>query len=150
MAEYAERVKNYPTDLKMKYEYGRRLFEARDFDEAIGAFQQAKNDPKVRSASHEFLGRAYAERSWFEEAIDTLRHGIETHPLYDDTLGMDLRYYLMDALERLATKDQSLALAKEAREVASQILQTDINYRDIRQRMDNIRALGDELQKKRD
>ncbi|MEE9211988.1 MAG: hypothetical protein V3U29_04980 [Phycisphaeraceae bacterium] len=147
LQEFDERVKNYPTDLKLKYELGRRLFMAQKYDEAIGAFQQAKNDPKVRAASHEFLGRSYIEQSWLQEAVDTLKQGIELHPIADDRLGMDLRYYLMDALERVARKDKAVETAREAQKVASQILQTNIGYRDIRTRIDKIRALVDELQK---
>ena len=63
-------------------------------------------------------------------------------------MGMELRYYLMDAMERKARADSSIDLAGAARKIASQLLQTDITYRDIRKRMNAIRALEDELKKK--
>ncbi len=143
--EYAQRVKNYPTDLGLRYEYGKRLFALQRYDEAIGAFQQAKVDPKHRVMSLDFLGRCYAARGWFEEAVDTLRQGIEAHPISEDRLALELRYQLMSSLKQLAVKDRSVEHAKEAQRVASQVLQTDIAYRDICQQMDQIRGLVDEL-----
>jgi len=145
LTEYAERVQNYPTDLGLQYQLGRRLYATKQYDEAIGAFQQARVDPKHRALSEEYLGRCYMARGWVDEAIDTLRQGIENHPSDDDSTAMALRYQLMLALDKAATDTQSLDLAGEAQKVASQILRTDINYRDIRQRMTDIRTTVDRL-----
>ncbi len=146
MQEYRDRVQNYPTDLSLKFELGKRLFLVGEFDEAIGMFQQAKADPKARAQSHLLLGRCYVHKQWLDEAIDTLRQGMEHHPDDSDRLGKELRYDLMDALARLAEKNSDAAAAKEAQGLASKLLQTDINYRDIKQRMDQIRTLGEKLQ----
>ncbi|MFP4143797.1 MAG: hypothetical protein ACOCTI_02550 [Phycisphaeraceae bacterium] len=148
LQEYQERVKNYPTDMSLRFQLGRRLYQARQHDEAIGAFQQAKQDPKYRAASHEYLGSCYLTKGWNEEAIDTLRQGMEAHPEDSDKLGMNLRYLLMEALERTAREKEDPDLAEEAQQVASQILQTDISFRDIRERMEKIRELRNELQAK--
>ena len=145
--QYTERVKNYPTDLGLKFQLGMRLFAFKKYDEAISAFQQAKVDPKHRALAHEHLGRCYLAREWFDEAVDTLRQGIELHPLTDDRLGKEMRYRLMDALARAAELNNSPEHAREAQKIASQLLQTDINYRDIRQRIDALRQLADRLQK---
>ena len=79
LKEFDERVKNYPTDLAMKYELGRRQHQAGMFDEAIGTFQQAKQEPKHRAMSHYYLGDCYLRRDWLDEAIDTLKGGLEAH-----------------------------------------------------------------------
>ncbi len=150
LQEYEERVKNYPTDMSLRFELGKRLYQSKKLDDAIGAFQQAKADPKYRSASHMYLGSCYLNKSWFDEAVDTLKQGLESHKFKDDKLAMDLQYLLMDALEQIARKNNDLEKAQEAREVASDILQTDINYRDIRERMDKLRNLVDELSRKQD
>ncbi|QDU71939.1 tetratricopeptide repeat protein [Mucisphaera calidilacus] len=146
LAEFQERVKNYPTDMGLRYELGRRLFQAGQHDEAIGAFQQAKGDAKHRAQAHLYLGQCYLKKTWFEEAIDTLREGIEAHKLQDDRLAMDLRYLLMDALVHQAQDNKNIEASREAQKIASGILQTDINYRDIQQRMDTIRALTKSLE----
>lgn len=145
LEEFQERVRNYPTDMALRFELGKRLFVFRKFDEAIAAFQEAQADPRHRPAALEYLGHCYLTKGWLDEAIDSLRKGVETHPLSDDRLGMGLRYTLMDALEQSARKSRSAELAREASKVGSQVLQTNINYRDIRQRVEGIRKLIDEL-----
>lgn len=145
LGEFEQRVKNYPTDMGLRFELGKRLFMAKQFDEAIGAFQQAKADPKHRAQSHVFLGSCYLQKGWFDEAIDTLNQGIEGHQIPDDRLALELRYLLMDALEKVARKNEDLDKAQEAQRVASNIIQTNINYRDIKQRMDGLRQWIDEL-----
>lgn len=143
--EYTDRAQNYPTDLGIRYELGKRLFAFNRHDEAIGAFQQAKADPRYRAVCHEYLGRCYMAQGWHEEAADTLRQGIEGHPSREDKLALDLRYYLLQALRHLAQEHKSLQRATEAQSVASHILQTDINFRDIRQQMEDIRKLVQSL-----
>lgn len=145
LEEFIERVQNYPTDLRLRYELGRRLFAYRKYDEAIAAFQQAKGDPRYRAASLHFLGQCYVAQGWFEEAIETLRTGIEAHSDASDRLAMELRYQLMQALKQSAEQTRSPNDAVEAQKVASQILQTDINYRDIRQQIEKIRSLVEQL-----
>lgn len=143
--EFTDRVKNYPTDMGLRFELGRRLYASGKVEEAISAFQQAKSDPKNRAAAHHYLGLCYIDRGWHEEAIDTLRQGIEVHPLSDDKLGKEMRYLLMDALEKMARRTNAATHAKEALRVGSQLLQTDITFKDIRSRVDAIRKLADEL-----
>ncbi len=145
--EYIVRVKNYPTDMAMRYELGKRFFAFKKFDEAIAAFQQAKVHPKHRAMALDYLGRCYLEQGWAHEAIDTFRQGIDAHPIPDDRLGLELRYQLMLALKAEATKTKSSEQAAEAQKVGSQVLQTDINFRDIREQMDSLRGLGEELRK---
>ncbi len=147
LEEYSERVQNYPTDLSLRYELGKRLFAYSRHDEAIAAFQQAKADPRYRAACYEYLGRCYIAQEWYEEAIDTLREGIEIYPIKDDKLALDLRYRLMLALKKSAKVNQSVEQGTEAQKTASQILQNNINYRDIRQQIDEIKTLVDAIKK---
>ncbi|QDU32406.1 hypothetical protein KS4_04380 [Poriferisphaera corsica] len=145
LKEYDERVKNYPTDLGLKFELGRRQHQAGMIDDAIGTFQIAKQDPKRRSIASYFLGDCYLKKGWADEAIDTLKEGIQNHKVPDDRIALDLNYLLMDALEKAATKKENVELAKEARDIGSNILQANINYRDIKDRMNKLRALVDKL-----
>lgn len=145
LQEYTDRAKNYPTDMGLRYELGRRLYMAGRIDDAIGAFQQAKADPKRRAMSHEFLGRCYIQKEYLEEAIDTLAQGIDAHKIPDDKLALDLRYLKMDAHIKLARKNSNPEQAKEAQQIASTIFQADISFRDIRERMEEIKALQEEL-----
>lgn len=145
LREFHDRVKNYPTDMSLRFELGKRLYSAGQVDDAIGAFQQAKADPKQRSASHMYLGSCYLHKGWHDEAIETLNEGIANHPVDDDRLGMDMRYLLMESLFQSAERSNDVERAREAQKVASKILQTNINYRDIRQWVDKIKALIEKL-----
>ncbi len=146
LEEYQERVKNYPTDKALRFELGRRLFATQQYDEAIAAFQEARDDPKRRAASLLYLGKCYIAKQWFDEATDALRQGIAGYELTDDRIALDLRYDLMDALENQARRNKTVEPAREAQKVASEILQANITYRDIRQRLEKIKALVSELE----
>ena len=82
---------------------------------------------------------------WHDEAIDTFRRGIENHESSDDRRALELRYDLMDALEARAKNNREFESAQEASKVASQIAQTNINFKDIRNRVDALRQLTGEL-----
>ena len=146
LQEFGERVEHYPTDLKLKFELGKRQFQSGEFDEAIGSFQQSKAEPKSRAYSHLYLGKCYLHKGWHDEALDTLGQGIDQHPADDDTLGKELRYDKMVIHIDLAAAEAGdpagkLEHAKTAQQLASHLLQTDIGYRDIRDRMDAIKVL---------
>ena len=140
LKEYQTRVKQYPTDLRLKYEFGKRLLAAKMNDEAIGMLQQAATDPKSRSAAHLLLGRAFLSKEWTGEAIETLGRGLEQHPVRDDAVGKDLQYELMAAHQTLAAEGKEPAdNLEKAKDYASSLLQSDIGYRDIRDRVEAIR-----------
>jgi hypothetical protein len=147
LTDFAERVENYPTDMRWKYELGRRQFMVKQHDEAMASFQQAKTDPKYRSASHCYLGRCYIIAEWYDEAIDTLRNGFEALSDKQAPAALEMQWYLCAALVQSALENNSVDLAKDAQKVASQILQTNVNYRDIKDRLEQIRALVKKLQK---
>lgn len=142
LGEYTERVQNYPTDLKLKFELGKRQFQAGQFDDAIGNFQQSKAEPKSRAYSHLFLGKAFVHKGWLDEAADTLGQGIAQHSLPDDNLGKELRYDKMKVHIELFKKTSDAEQVKQAQALASELLQADINYKDIRAKMDEIKAMA--------
>ena len=145
LGEYQERMKNYPTDLKVKYELGKRMYQAELIDEAIGLLQDAKREPKSKSSAILLLGRAFLKKGWMDEAIDTFAEGIEVHQDPSDSLGKELRYDKMVALLAAAAKSKKLEQAEEANSLASEILQADINYKDIKQKKQQASKLLDEL-----
>ncbi|MEO1236944.1 MAG: hypothetical protein AAFX76_09175 [Planctomycetota bacterium] len=147
LGEYQERVKNYPTDLKLKYELGKRMYQAGLIDEAIGLLQDAKREPKSKGQAFLLLGRCFMEKDWTDEAIDTLTEAIEAHPVPDDTLGKELRYDKMIALMKSAERAKKLGQAEEANALASELLQADIKYKDI---MDQKKAASELLNRMRD
>jgi tetratricopeptide (TPR) repeat protein len=144
--EYTDRVENYPTDAGLKFELGRRLEAFKRYEEAIKHFQEAQVDLKLKPKALHGQGRCYLAMGYFEEARQSLERGIAAHKLQDDELGLRMRYDLMDALDKQAQKTRSVEVARQAQEIASFIIQTDIGYRDIRKRLEGLRALAETLQ----
>lgn len=125
---YRERVKQYPTDNRMRFELASRLFQAGKFDDAIPEFQAARADAKVRIRADLYLGRCFFEKRFYAQAIGTLAKAVEAHEIPDDTLAKDLRYWLARATESDGQADRAL-------EVYGQILELDYNFRDVRDRL---------------
>lgn len=147
LKEYEERVKNYPTDMGLKYQLGLRQFLTHDFDNAIASFQEAQADPKTRTRALLYLGASFVQKEWYDEAIDTFRRGIDSYELSDDRLALDLRYELMNALDRKARSIEDMKVAEEAAKIGSAIAQIDINYKDIRVRIDSMKKFMEQLRK---
>lgn len=126
---FHERTGIYPTDLRMKYQYGERLFAARRFDEAIPVLQEAKADPKNRLSCAVLIGRCFLEKDYLGPAIETFRDGIQNHEIKGDDLSKELHYWLGRALE-------AEGQAEDAGKTYGQLIQWDFNYRDVRDRMD--------------
>ena len=59
LSVFKERIERYPTDNRVKYEYGIRLVKAGRFDDAIPLFQAARADPKNRPACGMNLGGCF-------------------------------------------------------------------------------------------
>jgi tetratricopeptide (TPR) repeat protein len=129
---FKERVEKYPTDLRIRYEYGMRLFSGRMYDEAIPHFQAARGEPKVRVPSLLHLGRCFYEKGYHAEAIATLEEGRSQYELSDDTVAKDLLYWLGRA-------QGDAGQAEAALKTFGTLLQVDYNYRDVRGRIEGLR-----------
>ena len=143
--EYADRAKNYPTDLIIKFELGKRLFELGRLEDSIEMFQAARREPKRRAECLSYLGQAFLDLGWETEAIDTLRDALAAHPNEQDEIGRGLRYALMSALEGQARESRDLAAAEEAARIASGIAVEQLGFRDIRQKRTMLQSLVKEL-----
>jgi tetratricopeptide (TPR) repeat protein len=128
---FRDRIKQYPTDNRLKFEYASRLFQIKKFDDAIPSFQAARADPKVRTRCDLALGRCFYEKGFHAQAIGTLSKAVENYEFSDDSVGKDLRYWLARSLEADGKID-------EAQDVYGQVLQLDYNYRDVRDRLERL------------
>jgi len=139
--EYKSIVLEYPTDLRYKYELGRRYYELEKYDEAIPLLQDAANDSKVRPRALGMLAQAFARIDFLDEAVETYRSAVESHPIPDDETGMDLRYGLMSTLRAKAEQDRDLTAALEAEKIASGIAIKQLDFRDIREQRTALKEL---------
>ena len=128
---FKERADRYPTDNRIRFEYGVRNFQAGRFDEAIPLFQTARSDPKNRAACGMYLGRCFFRKGYHAQAIAALREAISEYEFSDDELAKTMMYWLGRTQE--ASGD-----TKGARETYGKILQEDYTYSDVRARLDTL------------
>jgi tetratricopeptide (TPR) repeat protein len=135
LAEFRERAEHMPTDLLVKFDLGIRLWEAKKYDEAIMAFQEAQSNPKHRVDALHFLGRSFLIQGMKPEAVETLKRSIDEYELAPtgDKKSKELHYWYAHALE----ENGQLA---EAIDIYSKVVQWDIGYADARKRMTDLRA----------
>lgn len=145
--ELRQNVENYPTDMRWRYELGRRFFELGQFEEAIGQFQEAQNDPRVRAKTLHMLGLSFLRCDLADESIETFRRALESADLTPEDQ-RDIKYDLCCALQIVGESRRDLAAAEEAEKIASQILIQAIGYKDIKTRRDSLKKLVAELRAK--
>jgi len=133
---YKDRHERYPTDLRVLFELGVRLYRGRQYDQAIPFLQRARNDPKNRDACSLYLGRCFYSKSLFDQAVDTLQDTITEREVADDIVGKELMYWLGRSQEAAGAQD-------DARKTFGHLLQMDYNYRDVRDRMEGLSEGGE-------
>lgn len=128
-------AENYPTDLQLKYEYGTRLLQNNRCDDAIPLFQAAQRDPRNKIAAMNKIGLCFFTKGWFSDAIDIFNQAMDLHEVKDDSIGKELRYNLARSYEENGDTEKAL-------EIYRKIAQLDFGYKDVRQRVDNLRNKG--------
>ena len=122
---------NYPTDLPLKYELGRRQFLAKKYDDAIASFQQAQRDPRRHISAMSYLGQAFARKEWYREAGDTFERALQSE--MTEERRKELLYYHGQALQEMGD-------VKRAQDQFSEVAQLDFTYKDVREQLESIRA----------
>lgn len=133
LAVFKERVDRYPTDARIKFQYGVRNFLAGRFDEAIPLLQMARTDPKNRAICGMYLGRCFFRKGYHSQAIATLEEAIGGHEISDDEVAKTMLYWL-------GRTQEAGGLMVDAKKTYGKILQMDYNYQDVRARMDAMPA----------
>ena len=129
-------MKNYPTDLQAKYEYGVRLVRNKQYNEAIPLFQEAQKDPRRKIAAMEKIGYCFFVKGWFADAIDVFTQAINSYEIKDDATAKELRYNLARSYEEQGDVEKAL-------EIYRKIAQVDFAFKDVSQRVDKLRGTPD-------
>lgn len=135
LEHYGLCVKNYPTDLQGKYEYGIRLVRQKKYDDAIPLFQEAQKDPRHKISAMDKIGLCFFLKGWYADAIDIFTQAIDSYDIKDDGVAKELRYNLARSYEKQNNEDKAL-------EIYRRIAQLDFAYKDVRQRVDKLRGKG--------
>lgn len=125
-------VENYPTDLQAKYEYANSLVENKQYDDAIPLYQEAQKDPRHRITSMGKIGLCFYLKGWYADAIDVFKQAIDSYEIKEDNVAKELRYNLGKAYEASGEENKAL-------EIYRKIAQLDFAYRNVRQRVDQLR-----------
>ena len=125
-------VQNYPTDLRMKYEYGVRLLVNKEYDKAIPLFQEAQRDPQYKMAALDKTGLCFFLKGWFADAIDIFSRALGTCGDQDSDIAKELRYNLARSYEENKQPEKAL-------EVYRKLAQVDYNYKDVSRRVEKLR-----------
>ncbi len=129
-AIYKDKVKRSPGNVDLLIEYARFLMEQKRWDEAVTILQQAKATPQRIFQVLKLMGTCFMEQGFLDLAEENLAEAIQKHPPYTGLMREDLKesYYLLGrAREDLNKLDEARAAYKE-------LMENDINYRDVRTR----------------
>ncbi len=129
IAVFKERMQQYPTEAKYKYELGKRYFRARRYDEAIPILQAARNDPKRRAACGSLIAQCFFHKGYHDQAINLLLDAIKAYEVPGDDTSKESHYWLGRSYEAAGQNEPAM-------QTYGQIIQWDYNYADVRQRIE--------------
>jgi tetratricopeptide (TPR) repeat protein len=130
--EYSQAADAYPTDMRWRYEMGKRLFSLQRFQEAIPNLQQARQDPKFRVDAGLLLGLAFFNADFLDEADQTLGELIKDYQLQGDERSREMYYWRGRVLEQKGMKPEAVTHY-------SKVAQWDFNYKDVQGRLKKLR-----------
>ena len=125
-------TQNYPTDLRVKFDYALRLARNEQYDQAIPLFQEAQKDPRRKIKAMNQMGFCFYKKGWLQDAIDIFTKAIDSYELKDDATGKELRYNLALAYEQQGDTQKALDIYRK-------IAQADFAYKDASQRVEKLR-----------
>jgi hypothetical protein len=133
LSEYQLASEAYPTEMRLRYEIGKRVFLLMRYADAIPVFQTARNDPKFRVDSAIFLGMSFYEAGYTDEADETLATLMREYQLVGDARAKEMYYWRARALEKKGMKAEALSHY-------SKVTQWEFQYRDVQQRIKALRG----------
>lgn len=132
MERYHERIRKYPNDLQIRFEYAELLWEGGDVDAALEQFQLAQRNPQHRLISIVYLGRCFAAKRQFDMSIEQFMHALEDMP----TMTADK----MATLYYLGCTYETMGKGKDAVDCFKQIYSVDIKYLDVEKKINDYYA----------
>ena len=129
---FEDLVKRYPTDPRHRFELGKLLFQARDWDYAIEQFQVCRKHPYFELRSVIYLGKCMREKGLSDLSLaqfETAAAHKDYAKLGEERLGID--YELALLYEGVGRHDDSAALLKR-------IYAEDITFRDVACRVEKL------------
>ncbi len=135
LAIFAARSERYPEDLAVRFELGVRLRREAKYREAIGAFEAARQDATRRALATLEMGECFQQLKQYVKALKCYQSaGADATPNSDvQKLALYRGGVLASALKNLEV----------AREMLTELVELDPDYRDVAPRLDKLRQIHD-------
>ncbi len=130
--EYRRQVAHQPTDLGLRFQLGMALYATQDLDEAIAELQQAVADPRCKAEALLTLGRAFQGKGLHDLAQGQLAKALE--------ISGDQGRLSKEILYVMGSVSQDMGDRQKALEQFSRIMEQDIGFRDVAQRVEELKA----------
>jgi len=126
----AARIKLYPNDTELRFNHGVVCWDRGEIDEALGAFQLGQKNPSKVVQALVYLGRCFHKKEQYDIAIEQFTNAIDK--MY--TMNKEK----MNALYYLGTTYEAMDNKEKAAECFKTIYQSNINFRDVASKMENL------------
>jgi tetratricopeptide (TPR) repeat protein len=122
IASFERRVADRPTDMGLRFELGKAYYIGTMNDKAISEFQQSVKDPKKKSQSHLFLGKAFQKKKMFDMAEK--QYILAEQDVLSQEIKLDIMYNRAKCFAEAGKLPAAI-------EMGNRIIEIDINFRDI-------------------
>lgn len=133
LEELTRRVAAHPTAYQYKFDLGLLLLKVGKHQEAIAQFQNARKDPKFQVQASYRIGQCFFAMHLYDPAIQQYNEALSRVEAKDSDIGKAIKYDL--AMAYVENSD-----LQEARGLLEGIMVDDINYRDVAQKVAEIRG----------
>ena len=131
VGEARRRVERNPTDLAARFDLGIGLLAAGEVDAAIAELQQAVKDPRKKNEALFALGRAFQQKNLPELALGQFDKAIQAAG--SGVLAKEALYEMGAICQGLGKRDDALRHF-------TRILEQDIGFRDVAQKVEQLKA----------
>ncbi len=128
LRECQARAEKYPTDLQIRFELGRLLFDAGKISDAIQELQKAQANPQRRLQAMSLLAQCFAKRGMNDMAARKFQEALKEKLVFDEEK--------KELIYNLGCVYQKTGKAEEAIEQFKQIYEVDIGYKDVGAKVD--------------
>ncbi|MEL6428690.1 MAG: tetratricopeptide repeat protein [Planctomycetota bacterium] len=129
--EFRRRIAIHPGDTGLRYELGLRLGKQGDHDGAAAEFQKALGDPRRGLDARIGLARAFEGKGFDDLAQGEFEKALQAVPENDQRR--------LEILYSLASLSEASGDRERAREHFTRIFEVDVGYRDVAQKMSELR-----------
>lgn len=127
-----KKVLLFPNDLKLRYAYGKALYESSRIDEAISHLQAAVNETTQKTESLNLIGLIFKRKGMLDLALAQFEQAFQSIPKLakQSPLEKEILYNLAQTHEAMGKTDLAI-------EEYKRIYTVDITYRDVAKKIED-------------